>query len=447
MTEGAATPAAEDIRPAVRTRRSPGVYVRTLAIIRWVAVAGQLAAVLAVEFALGFALPVYACLATITALAVSNLWLGASRSWRARLTDYHALRILAFDLVQLCTLLYFTGGLDNPFAMLILAPVTVSATILTRRATVLLTVLALFGATFLAFYSEPLPWRAPGFELPGVYLLGVWTALAVAILFMAAYIWSVSEESRRREQGLAETEAALAREQHMSALGGLAAAAAHELGSPLNTISLIARDIRVQIPADSPLREDAEVLDQEAQRCREILAGLARRPEASGGAPYERTLLTDLAEEAARNHITPEIEFRLEVDPASTGAEPTVPRSPEILHGLGNLIQNASQFARGSVSLALYWSESDVRLVLRDDGPGFPGWLLDALGEPYISTRSGAGGHMGLGIFIAQTLLDRVGADVSYRNRSDGNSVSGAEIVIHWARRDLEREFDAPDRG
>lgn len=424
-----------EIRPAVKTKRAGGINVRTLALIRWVAVAGQLTAIGIVQFVLEYPLPLIECIVCVTALAVSNLLLSGGQNWRARLPNYHAARLLAFDMAEIGALLYFTGGLANPFSPVILVPVTVSAAILSRGATIMLTVFALFGIAVLAVFHMPLPW-ASDLDLPFVYIVALWTALSVSLIFMAAFVWSVADESRQREQALAETEAALAREQRLSALGGLAAAAAHELGTPLNTIALIAKDLPKELEPDDPIQTDIAELVEEVDRCRDILQALARRPEAEGGDPYDIIPLTDLAAESANNHIDPGIEFRLVVDENSNGPEPMMARSPEVLHGLGNLVQNASQYADQLVEMSVFWSEENAMITISDDGPGFSYWMLDSLGEPYLSTRTGTAGHMGLGIFIAQTLLDRVGARVTYNNRKS----KGAMVRVVFPISEGQRE-------
>lgn len=419
-------------------RKGGGILPQTLVLVRWIAVAGQLAAILSVEFLLDFQLPLWECLLAILLLAVSNIILGMGEPRRERLSDYHAARILAFDLAQLTALLYLTGGLENPFTLLILVPVTVSATMQSRGATMMLTILALFAVTFLAFYQRPLPWMVGGLELPLIYVSGLWTALAVAIVFTTIYLWSLTEESRRTAEALAEAETALNRQQQLSALGGLAAAAAHELGSPLATIAVVSKELQSEVPPDSPIAEDIALLISQSDRCRDILAGLTQRPETSGGAPFERTLLTNLVSDAARNYQTKHIEIDLTLDPASRGGEPEVPRKPEILQGIGNIVQNAGQFAATQIGILLFWDDNTIRVTVQDDGPGFPRQVLDSIGEPYISTRAGRGNHMGLGIFIAKTLLERVRAQVVFRNRPGPRH--GAEVEITWRRRDLEQD-------
>lgn len=408
-----------------------GMNLRTIVVIRWIATAGQLAAILIVVHALGFSVPLYECMGAILALALSNLFVATRRNLR-RLSDFYAALILAFDLLQLSVLFFLTGGLENPFSMLMLVPVTVSASILSRRITLALTLLALGCATFISFYHYPLPWPGGGIDMPLIYVLGIWTALAVSLVFMASFIWSASEESRRVAQALAASESALARAQQMAALGGLAAAAAHELGSPLATIAVVSKELSDEVPADSPLAEDIALLQSQSERCRDILASLTGSPGSAGIDAFGRAHLTAVIEEAASGYIPEDIAFEMKVSESASGPEPTLPRAPEILQGLGNIIQNAGQFARARVTITLDWDDDAVSVIVADDGPGFPAFILDNLGEPYFSTRAGVGGHLGLGIFIAHTLLERTGAALDFRN------AEGAEVALCWPRTILE---------
>src|SRR5690606_2316491 len=263
------------------------------------------------------------------------------------------------------------------------------------------------------------------------YVMGIWEALELGVVFIAAYVGSVSEEARRMSDALAATQMALAREQRMSALGALAAAAAHELGSPLATIAVTAKEMARSAPPDGPLAEDIALLIEQSNRCRDILAELARDPEADGGSPFARLPITSLVAAAAQPHMNSHAEILFDPRPAEgwDGPPPIIPRSPEILHGLGNLIQNAAQFAADQVVVATRWDRERVIVTITDDGPGFPSHLLDRLGEPYLSTR-GEVDYMGLGIFIASTLLKRTGATLSFSNNADG----GARVEVVWQR-------------
>ena len=418
------------------------VNARTLVAIRWVAIAGQAAALLVVEYGLGFPLPLGACLAIVGAAAALNLAMQARARASPRLSDRAAALSLAWDIAQSTALLYATGGMENPFALLLLAPVTVSATVLSPRATVGLCLLALAGAALLRFVHMPLPWEEAGFAPPPLYLDGVWAALSIAIVFIAGYAWRMAEEARRMSDALAAARTALAREQRVSALGGLAAAAAHELGSPLGTIAVIAADLARDIPEDSAFAEDARLLRGEAERCRRILADLSDRPEIGGGDPYALVPFGALVELAAAPHRGEPVELVLERRGPGAGdagdgdaGEPTVFRSPEILHGVGALIQNAAQYARATVEISAVWDPREVAVAIEDDGPGFAPAVLDRLGEPWLSTRRGEAGHMGLGVFIARTLLERTGGRLSFSNRPEG----GARAEARWRRADIER--------
>ncbi len=416
--------------------RPIGFSPTTLITLRWIAVAGQFVTLMIVVFAFNFPVSLVPCLLVIAALAASNLALVASRP--RRLTEARTALILGFDLLQLATLIGFTGGLQNPFALLLLAPVTVSATILSRRATLALTALAVTVATVIAFVHLPLPWTSPeGVTLPPIYRLGIWTALTMSLVFIATYVWTASEESRRLTDALSASDGALAREREMSALGTLAAAAAHELGSPLATIAVVSKELLGMVDRDSPIYEDVELLKSQSDRCRDILVGLSRRPAEAGGDPFEVLPLSDLVEIATDEHVPDQIDLEVEIDEACDGPEPLVQRTPEFLHGLGNFAANAGQFARHRVTIRLYWTKREVWITVHDDGPGFANAVLPVLGEPYMSTRSGKDGHMGLGVFIATTLLERIGAEVMFRNRK------GAEIRIRWPRRVLEAAQDA----
>ncbi|MFN3461964.1 MAG: ActS/PrrB/RegB family redox-sensitive histidine kinase, partial [Oceanibaculum sp.] len=343
---------------------------------------------------------------------------------------------MAFDILQLSGLLFITGGLTNPFALLVLAPVTVAATILSARSTIALCVLSLACLSLLAFFHLPLPWTTrPLFDLPQTYVLGIWAGLWIATIFMATFGWLVAEEARRMRDALAATQMALAREQRLSALGGLAAAAAHELGSPLSTIAVIAKELSREMPPGSEFADDLKLLQSETDRCRSILTQLSARPEADGNAPFNRIGLSTAIESAAAPYRRDPVALVLEAADADgtppSGEEPDLPYSPELMHGLGNILQNAIQFARETVEVRLHWDGETVLVEIQDDGPGYPPALLDSLGEPYLSGRTQRDGHMGLGIFIAKTLLGRTGASVEFGNAGEGG---GARVTLRWPR-------------
>jgi len=410
-------------------------------LLRWIALIGQATTLAVVHFGLGFAFPFIPAMAVIAASGALNVVISLARPSTVWVSDREALANLCFDLVLLAVLLSLTGGLQNPFSILILAPVVISGWALTRRATLILSAMAVALTSCLALWYLPLPWPQAGILLSPVYIAGVWTALVIAVIFIASYVSSVAQESRRMSQALAATQLALAREQQLSALGGLAAAAAHELGTPLATIAVVARELQRELPEDSALRDDVELLHAESLRCRSILAGLADRSAGDDGSPYHQVPMVVLVEAAAAPHRRDGVELEITAGPAidSTAPQPTVMRNAEVLHGVGTIIQNAVQFARHRVLVELTWDEESVMLRIADDGPGFDLTVLSRLGEPYYSTgararRRGDQQHMGLGIFIARTLLAHQGATFDFSNDLAG----GAVVEIRWPRASLE---------
>lgn len=434
----AARPSAES--PPAAPRRSSGVPVlrggvrlRTLVLIRWGAVAGQAFTAAVVHWGLGFGMPVLAVGGTIALSALLNLTVSIGRPASARIDDREAAVFLAFDILQLAVLLYLTGGLTNPFSLLLLAPVAIGATILSLASNVALTLVTIASIALLGVFYQPLPWRGPPPNLPDIYQVGVWAGLSLTTLLITLYGWRLAEEARQMADALAAAQAALAREQQLSALGALAAAAAHELGSPLSTIAVVAKEMQREIELDDPLREDVELLAAESDRCRAILARLSNDPAGDVSDSYTLVPLPALIEAAAQNYAREEIDIAFESGPAGPGVPATAPiqiRSPEIMQGIGNIVQNAVSFARREVRVATRWTTEWSEVEVVDDGPGFSEALLDELGTPFISTRQGQGGHMGLGVFIAKTLLERTGANVTFGNRSAPGG--GAAVSVRW---------------
>jgi two-component system sensor histidine kinase RegB len=416
--------------------------LRTLNLIRWIAVGGQTAALAIVHVGLEYPLPIVPAVLLVLVSVAVNLQAAWSHRGAPWLTDRGAAVYLAVDLIQLSALLALTGGLANPFALLILAPVTVSASVLSRTSTLALAGLAILSATVLALWHVPLPWGGGGLNLPSLYIGGIWAALVLAVGFIAAYVFSLAAEAQRMSDALSATQMALAREQRLSALGGLAAAAAHELGSPLGTIAVVAREIRSEVPEGSDLEEDAELLLQESKRCRDILARLAAQPEGDQeDATFWNLPLSALAQSAAQPFEREEIALTVRTAPRDGTVQPALQRKPEILHAIGTLVQNAMGFAKAEVVLEARWDSRTAELAILDDGPGFDPQILPYLGEPYLSTRrhDSGGENMGLGIFIARTLLARTGADVLFDNRAQG----GAQVIVRWPRARLEEAAPA----
>ena len=369
--------------------RHPRRYVRldTILRLRWLAVLGQLAAIFIVAQGLEFDVPVIPCLTVVGLSALLNLVLQIAFNPMQRLEPAYAAALLALNIVELAALLFLTGGLQNPFSFLFLAPVLISATALPIRLTIALGVLAVACASALVFFHLPLPWEGEDpMVLPPIYLFGVWLSILLAIGVTSLYAIQVTEDTRKLSDALAATELVLTREQHLTQLDGLAAAAAHELGTPLATIFLISRELEKTVPADSPIASDLKTLREQTQRCRDILGKITQL--SATGAPFDRMPLSTLIEEVVAPHRDFGVAIKVRI--AVAGArEPVGTRNPAILYGVGNILENAVDFARKTVEVNAWWNNETVEIVISDDGPGFAPEILKRIGEPYLSRRRG----------------------------------------------------------
>jgi two-component system sensor histidine kinase RegB len=427
--------------------RHPHRHVRldTILRLRWLAALGQLAAIFIVAQGLDFDVPVIPCVAIVGLSTVANLVLQIAFNPMQRLEPVYAAALLALNIVELAALLFLTGGLQNPFSFLVLAPVLISATVLPIRMTVGLGLLAVACASALVFFHLPLPWDSEDpLVLPPIYLFGVWLSIVLAIGVTSLYAFQATEEARKLSDALAATELVLTREQHLTQIDGLAAAAAHELGTPLSTIFLISRELEKTVDGNDPLASDLKTLREQAQRCRDILAKITQL--SSSGAPFDLMPLSTLIEEAVAPHRDFGVAIKVRLAVAAT-REPVGARNPAILYGVGNILENAVDFARTTVEVNAWWNADTIEIIISDDGPGIAPDMLKRIGEPYLSrrrspdeaTRERTG--LGLGVFIARTLLERTGAKVSFSNRTFPDH--GAVVQIAWPRARFEAEENA----
>jgi two-component system sensor histidine kinase RegB len=415
--------------------------------LRWLAVAGQSAALFLVYFALGYPLPILYCAIAIAVSATLNILLAIRYAPSHRLTNREATFYLVFDMLQLAALLYLTGGIANPFSLMFVAPVVIAAATLNLGNTLILAFIAFASVSLIAIVHRPLPWPyGEALNLPQLYQAGIWTALVIGIGFTTVYAWRIASEAARMSAGLAATQLALSREHRLAALGALATAAAHELGTPLGTIAVVARELERALPENSSEIEDVRLLRQQAERCRTIIARLANPEETLLGATA-RLPLGAFLDDICAPHRGEDLEIRVRIGaPAGEqNAPPQVWRAPELLHGLGNIIENAADFANMLVEVTASWDAAYLHVAVTDDGPGFAPEIFAALGEPYITSRPGdrAPGEtemnpqaldehegMGLGFFIAKVLLEQTGGMVKAVNPAGG----GAQVQIRWPR-------------
>lgn len=418
--------------------------LNTLTRLRWLAVAGQSVAVVTVAHGFGFPLPEMFCFVLIACSAWLNIFLTVRFPPSHRLPPLGAFAVLAFDVLQLASLLFMTGGLANPFAILISVPVIVSSAAQPVRHTIGLGILSVASITLLGFYSLPLPWY-PGMtlEAPLLFLIGNWIAIVSTMAFTAIYAYQVSAEANELADALTAAELVLQREQHLSALDGLAAAAAHELGTPLATISVVAREMQKALADDPRFSEDTQLLLSQSERCRDILRRLSSLSTADE--EHMRQLpLTSLIEEVVAPHR--EFGVAITVKRQTDGSpEPVGQRNAGILYGLGNILENAVDFARSEVTVTSRYDRDWIDITIDDDGPGFSPETLARIGLPYMRNRERgqrqSAGGLGLGLFIAKTLLERSGAELVFANREEPSQ--GASVHIRWPREKLDSGREA----
>lgn len=435
------------MQAAFSSTASSGIRLRTLVFIRSLGIIGQFVAIMIVFFGLKYQMPIGQCLAVLGVAVAFNTALIALYPSIHILNERDAAAHLAFDICQLTAMLALTGGIENPFSLLYLAPVVIAASNLSLGVTLALAMLAFGSISMISVFHWPLPWdpEAP-LLLPSLYVAGNWISLSLGIGFCLIYAWRTADEARRMDAALAATQVALAREQRLSDLGALAAAAAHELGTPLGTIAIVARELERDMGPASKWTEDVRLLRSQAERCREILSQLSQQDTDEDNIS-KRLPLAALIDEIAEPHRGFGIEIG--VTSLSPGAL-TVIRRPEVMHGLGNLVENAVDFAQTRVDIEAAWTDDEVALTITDDGAGFDVEILARLGEPYVTSRARADGTrpanenasahaeghagLGLGFFIAKTLLERIGARITFGNQPG----AGARIRLMIPRQSLE---------
>ncbi|QLQ17630.1 MAG: ActS/PrrB/RegB family redox-sensitive histidine kinase [Exiguobacterium profundum] len=440
----------------LRETRSEWVRLRTLIYLRWMAILGQLAAITVASALYGIRLPLGLCYLAVGGSVIANLISIFLFPRNKRMTEAEALLTLLFDLSQLSFLLFLTGGLTNPFALLILAPVVISASALELRTTVVLGALAILFVTIFAFVNVPLT-REDGSVLavPPVFAFGFWLAIVIGIVFLSFYSRRIAMEIRSMSDALLATQMALSREQKLTDLGGVVAAAAHELGTPLATIKLVSAEMIEDLEDRPELVEDAKLIRDQADRCRDILRSMGRAGK--DDTHLRQAPLSVLLKEAAEPHLGrgKEVVIAFAPGPGGDARQPTMLRRPEVIHGLRNLLQNAVDFARSTVWVDGSWGERTITVRIVDDGEGYPAHVIGRIGDPFVRSRRTAQDlakrpeyeGMGLGLFIAKTLLERTGAELVFANASDPFLAPeerpercGAIVQVVWPRGAIEAD-------
>ena len=386
--------------------------------IRWIAIFGQVLAVLFVSFIIKIQIPFFETLSIILLSVAVNFYSYYEERKNKTISNAKAFSYLLFDTLQLGFLLFLTGGIINPFSIIILAPVITSASYLPALMTVVLSTISILIVILLNFYFIPLD-LGPEFYLPEIYSFGLISALIITVIFIAIYAYLFASSSRKISNALSVSKLQILNQKKMTEVGSLSAAAAHELGTPLNTIFLILSDLlkEKKLIEDKNIVKDIKLLKSQAERCKEILQSFSKNPLKLKDKFLDKVKITDLIK---INFDKFNKNKKLKIKNIQIIEEPEILFRDEIMYALGNIIQNAIFHSKETITVELDYNKTDLKILITDDGPGFSKDIIDKLGEPYISKNSQG---MGLGIFIAKNLIENMGGNINLYNSKDENAV------------------------
>ena len=424
-----------DLATIFRLEEDLNLDKKTLVILRWIAIFGQIFSVNLVYFFLDLNFPVLICHIIIAVGFVTNLYLQFGLK-ATLLKDAYSRSFLMYDIVQLSFLLFLTGGIFNPFAILLIVPTIVSSTFLGMGSTIILGSLTIILLFVLTFFKMPLP----GMEeyvlsFPNYYVTGILISLIIGLIFLSYFGIRFAGETKKRSDALNKLQQILAKEYELESLGGQAAAAAHSLGTPLATISVVSKEMRKEVGDNSKLTKDLDLLISQTKRCSEILKKISQKKIISDEFLSSMSF-EDLLEEIIKSFKeSSEKKIQLNTDRDTNKID--IKRNPELVYGLRNFIGNAVKFANNKIIISIVSDSINLYILIEDDGPGFPEDIIKALGEPYIKSKSKLSKNnagLGLGTFLGKTLLERQSAVISFEN---GSTLSGAKVKIKWSVNDL----------
>ena len=413
-----------------RIKENLNLDKNTLTFLRYIAIFGQFLAINIVFFYLGLPFPIQLSYIVIFIGLLTNLYLQFGIRIN-QLKDFYAAIFLVFDLIQLSTLLYLTGGIFNPFCFLLIIPAIVSSTFLSMGTTIILGLITSLLLLTLSFFHLPLPGEEMNLlHFPDFYKIGIVISIFIGLIFLSYFGIRFAGETKKRSEALNKLQEVISKEYELESLGGQAAAAAHSLGTPLATISVVAKELKKEIGSDKEISKDIDLLISQTKRCSEILKQISKK-QIEEDVFLSSIKFEDLLEEiinSFKETSSKEIDLDLEDDKNKINIE----RTPEIIYGLRNFIGNAVKFSKSKVKIYLKSDSQKVEIKINDDGPGIPDDVIDKIGEPYIKSKSkelNLNSGLGLGTFLGKTLLERQGAILSFKKN---NGLGGALIIINW---------------
>ena len=419
-----------DFATLFRTKENLNLDKNTLTILRYIAIFGQFIAVNIVFFYLKLEFPIIESYSIIFFGLLTNVYLQFIIKVK-QLKDTYASFFLLYDLMQLSILLYLTGGILNPFCILLIIPTIVSSTFLSMGSTIILGVLTSFLLFTLTNFYLPLPgMEANIFNVPNFYKVGILTSILIGLIFLSYFGIRFSGESKKRSAALNKLQEVIAKEYELESLGGLAAAAAHSLGTPLATISVVAKELKKEIGDDKEISKDIDLLISQTKRCSEILKQISKKQIEEDNF-LSSIRIEDLLEEiinSFRETSSKQIELITNEDQNKINIQ----RTPEIIYGLRNFIGNAIKFSKSKVQINLKSNDKIIEIKIYDDGPGIPEDIINKIGEPYIKSKSkelSSNSGLGLGTFLGKTLLERQGAILKFKRNS---KLGGAQVTLSW---------------
>ena len=404
---------------------------KTLVYLRWIAIIGQIFAINIVFFVLKLEFPILIAYSVIFLGLLSNLYLQFGIK-KVQLKDFYAGTFLFLDLIQLSFLLYLTGGISNPFSILLMVPTVVSSTFLSLGTTIILGLSTICFLFLLTVFHYPLPGiHENSFTFPEFYLVGFFIAIIIGLVFLGYFGVRFSGETKKRSEALNKLQEILAKEYELESLGGQAAAAAHSLGTPLATISVVAKELKKEIGNNKEYAKDIDLLISQTKRCSEILKKISKK-QIKEDQFFNFLTLEDLINEIIETFNETSTKM-IKLISTNDKNKINIKRSPEIVYGLRNFIGNAVKFSKDEIHIIINSDEKNIEIIINDDGPGFPEDIVDIIGEPYIKSKSedvSSNSGLGLGTFLGKTLLERQFANLSF---SKNRKLGGASVKISWS--------------